>query len=312
MTLESVNAGGWAPRKDHASGRLLRGALQLPPGALLLLDETQMAAGAVGEAGVRSLQALGRVLAEQQLPVDFEFYQVRCGAARAPRPLPQWGASLRAGAGIGTGRAEPGGRARARRRRRRSGRLRRPAAAALLGPLCGRRRRGGRLARPRALHQTPCPPCPLHTTHSPHQAPRPPCPQNPSPSPQADYPLDVAAITVSRGRSLLRDMHHFVVPLAPPPAAAANPSDAPISDAPGSDTDVRFDASQLEAVRDYLSFARCLQCQLDEPAAERLAAAFGDAARAEPGFDMDRFNACVTVGARPRRRARAGPGAKWF
>jgi hypothetical protein len=76
MSLAAINAGAWAPRKDHASGRLVRGALQLPPGALLLLDETQMGAGAVGEAGVRSLQALSRVLSDQQLPVDFQFYQV--------------------------------------------------------------------------------------------------------------------------------------------------------------------------------------------------------------------------------------------
>lgn len=54
----------------------MRGALQLPPGALLLLDETAMGAGAIGEAGVRSLQALSRVLSDQQLPIDFQFYQV--------------------------------------------------------------------------------------------------------------------------------------------------------------------------------------------------------------------------------------------
>lgn len=57
----------------------MRGRLQLPPGALLLLDETNMAAGAINEAGVRSLQALGRVLGDQQLPVDFQFYQVEGG-----------------------------------------------------------------------------------------------------------------------------------------------------------------------------------------------------------------------------------------
>lgn len=99
---------------------------------------------------------------------------------------------------------------------------------------------------------------------------------------KADYPTDVAVLTVSRGRSLLRDAHHLVLPLAPPPAAALGP--------------VILDPSELEAVRDYLSFVRGLQCQLDELVAEQLAGAFVEAARGEPGFNMDRFNTCVTVG----------------
>ncbi len=53
--------------------------------------------------------------------------------------------------------------------------------------------------------------------------------------------------------------------------------------------------AELEAVRDYIDFVRGLQCQLDEKVAEQLAAAFVEASRAEPGFDMDRFNTCVTV-----------------
>lgn len=88
-------------------------------------------------------------------------------------------------------------------------------------------------------------------------------------------------VTVSRGRSLLRDAHHVVLPLAP--AAPAAPP-AVVSPA------------ELEAVRDYLAYVRALQCQLDEKVAEQLAGGFAEAARAEPGFDMDRFNTCVTVG----------------
>ncbi|KIZ00662.1 hypothetical protein MNEG_7302 [Monoraphidium neglectum] len=114
------------------------------------------------------------------------------------------------------------------------------------------------------------------------------------PQHQADYPVDVAVVTVSRGRSLLRDSHHIVLPLAPQPAAAA-PPDAAGGAPPAAAAAPALCAAELEGVRDYLAFARCLQCQLDEAAAERLAAAFGEAARAEPGFSMERFNTCVTL-----------------
>jgi len=71
-----------------------------------------------------------------------------------------------------------------------------------------------------------------------------------------------------------------VLPLAPPTAPPIPTVIAP---------------SDLEAVRDYIAFVRGLQCQLDEKVAEQLASAFVEAARNEPGFDMDRFNTCVTV-----------------
>jgi hypothetical protein len=102
-------------------------------------------------------------------------------------------------------------------------------------------------------------------------------------SSQADYPIDVAVVTVSRGRSLLRDAHHAVLPLAPAPAGGPPP---PAVTTP----------ADLEALRDYLALVRGLQCQLDEGVAEQLAGAFVEAARAEPGYDMDRFNTTVTVG----------------
>lgn len=41
------------------TGRLFRGALQLTAGTLLLLDETGMGAGELGDAGVKNLQVGG-------------------------------------------------------------------------------------------------------------------------------------------------------------------------------------------------------------------------------------------------------------
>ncbi len=56
LGLSSLNGTRWAPSKDHTSGRLLRGRLQLAAGTVLLLDETAMQAGQVGEQGIANLK----------------------------------------------------------------------------------------------------------------------------------------------------------------------------------------------------------------------------------------------------------------
>jgi hypothetical protein len=84
VSLPELNAGHWAPRKDHASGRLARGRLQLAAGTVAVLDEGGLAAGRLAEPGVASLRALEQVLREQQLPCDFEFYT---GAFAVDLPL---------------------------------------------------------------------------------------------------------------------------------------------------------------------------------------------------------------------------------
>lgn len=57
LSVCSLNSRRWYPQQSAASGRLLRGCLQLPEGCLLLLDESSMAAGSLSDAGVRNLQA---------------------------------------------------------------------------------------------------------------------------------------------------------------------------------------------------------------------------------------------------------------
>jgi hypothetical protein len=44
------------PQQHPATGRLFRGCLQQPEGALLLLDEGQLSAGQLGDNGVKNLQ----------------------------------------------------------------------------------------------------------------------------------------------------------------------------------------------------------------------------------------------------------------
>lgn len=56
LTLSSLNNRRWYPQQHAATGRLFRGCLQAPEGTLLLLDETEMSAGQLGEAGVKNLQ----------------------------------------------------------------------------------------------------------------------------------------------------------------------------------------------------------------------------------------------------------------
>lgn len=56
LTVPALNSKRWYPQQCPATGRLFRGALQLTSGTLLLLDETGMGAGQLGEAGVKNLQ----------------------------------------------------------------------------------------------------------------------------------------------------------------------------------------------------------------------------------------------------------------
>lgn len=55
LTITALNNTRWYPQQHAASGRLFRGALQLSEGTLLLLDETDMAAGQLGDSGVKNL-----------------------------------------------------------------------------------------------------------------------------------------------------------------------------------------------------------------------------------------------------------------
>lgn len=56
LTVPALNSKRWYPQQCPATGRLFRGALQLTSGTLLLLDETGMGAGQLGDAGVKNLQ----------------------------------------------------------------------------------------------------------------------------------------------------------------------------------------------------------------------------------------------------------------
>jgi len=107
LSVASLNAGDWAPRKELASNRLCPGALQLAAGTHMLVDETGMDEGRLEAAGVRSLAALRDVAQSQTLPIDFHFYTLPL-AVDIPLLLLSRGASLvQAGAEVAVRAVRP-------------------------------------------------------------------------------------------------------------------------------------------------------------------------------------------------------------
>jgi len=76
VTPETLGAQRWRPRKDFVANRLVAAQLQLAPGTLLVLDETQMAAGQVSAPGVQALTAIGTLVTQNSLTLDFMSYDV--------------------------------------------------------------------------------------------------------------------------------------------------------------------------------------------------------------------------------------------
>ncbi|WIA37078.1 hypothetical protein OEZ86_014051 [Tetradesmus obliquus] len=62
LDVLALNNKRWYPQQHAASGRLFRGCLQLTAGTLLLLDETALGPGQLGDAGVKNLQPQRPVL----------------------------------------------------------------------------------------------------------------------------------------------------------------------------------------------------------------------------------------------------------
>ena len=77
VTAQSLSTEQWKPRKDFEANRLQTGQLQLAPGTLLILDETNMEVGKLDEAGVKALRAIQALDSEQMLLIDFDRYEVQ-------------------------------------------------------------------------------------------------------------------------------------------------------------------------------------------------------------------------------------------
>jgi len=77
LSIASLNARAWAPRKDYATNRLRSGPLQLASGTTLVLDETALSAGSLNDRGVRNARALTDLATTQELEMDFSFHAMR-------------------------------------------------------------------------------------------------------------------------------------------------------------------------------------------------------------------------------------------
>uniref|UniRef100_A0A6S9S0G0 Mini-chromosome maintenance complex-binding protein n=1 Tax=Chrysotila carterae TaxID=13221 RepID=A0A6S9S0G0_CHRCT len=73
MSIGELNSRVFGPFKDHEANALKQGCLQLPTGAVLLLDETVLAPGQLREQGVRNVRALADLLERQKVAYDFTY-----------------------------------------------------------------------------------------------------------------------------------------------------------------------------------------------------------------------------------------------
>lgn len=73
----ALNQQRWKPTKDFQANRLVAGQLQLAPGSLLVLDETELTEGQVSAQGVKALGAISTLVTDQNLVCDFQAYDVK-------------------------------------------------------------------------------------------------------------------------------------------------------------------------------------------------------------------------------------------
>lgn len=76
MTLENLNTGSLVPKKNYKNDSLTRARLQLSPHTHLILDETALSTGQLNSTGVQNISALGKLISQQKIDYDFQFYQL--------------------------------------------------------------------------------------------------------------------------------------------------------------------------------------------------------------------------------------------
>lgn len=77
LSVPSLNARSWTPKKDYVYNRLRSGPLQLAASTILLLDETMLEAGTLTQIGIRNVESLKSLSTLQDLEYDFQYHQMR-------------------------------------------------------------------------------------------------------------------------------------------------------------------------------------------------------------------------------------------
>jgi hypothetical protein len=75
-SVQSLNETTFLPKRDYDQNYLYPSPLQLADGTVVLVDETRMMEGTIGETGVGSTKAIRSVLNQQILPIQFGFCDV--------------------------------------------------------------------------------------------------------------------------------------------------------------------------------------------------------------------------------------------
>lgn len=73
LTLDALKSGSFFPSAMDSSSGLCAGTLQLPPGALLLVDEDALEPGTLDDRGVRNLRALSELFKSQRLRYAYPY-----------------------------------------------------------------------------------------------------------------------------------------------------------------------------------------------------------------------------------------------
>lgn len=76
ISIKNISEMAFKPQKDHNLNCLKRGALQFANETLLLVDETKLETGTLGDKACRNIQALAYLIQSQSLAYDFVYYEV--------------------------------------------------------------------------------------------------------------------------------------------------------------------------------------------------------------------------------------------
>nr|CCA17582.1 conserved hypothetical protein [Albugo laibachii Nc14] len=76
VAVQDLNSNDFIPHKEYTADCLRVGALQLPNGTALVLDETNLSAGKLDEKGYRNINAVQSLISRMQLPYDFQYFHL--------------------------------------------------------------------------------------------------------------------------------------------------------------------------------------------------------------------------------------------